>query len=44
MKGYWVKRVDGIFATGRKPWSFDTLCRSLPRRGDNPHVREYFIP
>lgn len=42
--GYWLKRVDGIFATGRKPWSFDTLCRSLPRRGDNPHVREYFIP
>ena len=42
--GYWLKRVDGIFATGKKPWAFDTLCRSLPRRGNNPHAREYFVP
>lgn len=44
MKGYWLKRVDGIFATNKKPWAFDRLSMTLERRGKNCHVRQYFIP
>lgn len=43
-KGYWLKRVDGIYATDKRPWQFDKLSMTLHRRGKNCHVRQYFIP
>ena len=44
MKGYWLSRGDGIFATQKKPWQFDKFAMTLPRRGNNTHNRQFFIP
>ena len=44
MRGYWLNRVNGIFATQKSPYGFDKLCRSLNRRGDNSHTRQFFVP
>lgn len=43
-KGYWLKRVEGLFATQKKPWQFDRFTMTLPRRGTNTKNRQYFIP
>ena len=43
-KGYWLKRVDGLFATQLNSYKFDRLSRTLSRRGSNCHTRQYFIP
>lgn len=44
MLGFWLSRVDGIFATGKNPYAFDKLARGLNRRGKNGHTREFFVP
>lgn len=44
MLGYWLSRVDGIFATGKNPYAFDKLARGLNRRGTNNHTRQFFVP
>lgn len=43
-KGYWLTRVDGIFATQKKPWAFDRFASTLPRRGKNNHTKQFFVP
>ena len=44
MKGYWLSRSDGIYATQRAPYQFDKLANSLNRRGTNSKNREFFVP
>lgn len=43
-KGYWLSRSDGLFATQKKPWQFDKMSMTLPRRGKNNHTKQFFIP
>ena len=44
MKGYWLGRADGIFATQKSPYAFDKMSLNLPRRGTSGHNRQYFVP
>lgn len=43
-RGYWLSRGDGLFATQKKPWQFDKMSMTLPRRGKNNHTKQFFIP
>ena len=43
MKGYYLSRADGIFATQKGPYAFDKLCQTLPRKGEGKNKR-FFIP
>lgn len=43
-RGYWLSRSDGLFATQKKPWQFDKMSMTLPRRGKNNHTKQFFIP
>lgn len=43
MKGYYLSRADGIFATQKGPYQFDKFCQSLPRKGVGKNKR-FFIP
>lgn len=44
MKGYWLGRSNGIFATQMSPYQFDKFSISLKRRGTNSKNKQYFIP
>ena len=43
-KGYWLTRVQGLYATQKNTYQFDKLSRTVPRRGNNIHSKQYFIP
>ena len=43
-RGYWLSRSDGLFATQKKPWQFDKMSMTLPRRGKNNHTKQFFVP
>lgn len=44
MRGFWLSRTDGIFATGKSPYLFDKSARNYNRRGTNGHTRQFFVP
>lgn len=41
---YWLGRSDGLYATQKKPWQFDKMSMTLPRRGTNTKNKQFFIP
>lgn len=43
MRGYWLDRSTGIFATQKTPYQFDKLARTLNRKGQNKN-KKFFIP
>ena len=44
MKGFWLDRSTGIYATQRSPYQFDKLANTLNRKGTNSKNRQFFIP